>query len=523
MGLFRRHGNRRIKRKPGLRVRLSRLADALTGRSGRLPRISGLRVSSLRVSGLLSWLAPLVAWLTALPARLRAVRPWRGLRDSLNGPRLRGGLPDRQAVSRFVHRGLHAGRELLPDRDLSPGPEEAAARGPVLPPRGIDIPMLGAMLALLGLGIVMVYSSSAVFAGTHHHSAFYFVKRHLAYCLAGLVALYVGWRIDYGFYRKWAYPMLLGTLVMLALLLVPGLGTHVDGATRWFRVGGISIQPSEPAKLALVIYLAASLANKREAMRLFSVGFLPHLIVAGVMCMLVLKQPDLGTGAVLGGATFVLLFVAGTRLSYILVALLAAAPVAYQMIVGTPWRMRRVLAFLDPWAYRNDAGYQISESLISVGSGGLTGLGLGDGKQKLFFLPAAHTDFIFAQIGEELGLIGLVCVVLLFLVLIARGIQAAYQARDLFGTYLAFGITIVLALQALMHMCVVLGLVPTKGITLPLVSYGGSALVTTLFTMGVLLNISARMPEPPTVKLALARAGAQNRRRLERVAVQGID
>ena len=306
------------------------------------------------------------------------------------------------------------------------------------------------------------------------------------------------------------------------LLLVPGVGRKVDGAVRWFRIAGISVQPSELAKIALVIYLAYSLAKKQYAMRLFSIGFLPHLCVAGLIGALVLKQPDLGTTAILIAVTLLMLFVAGTRVSYIAIALMAAAPLVYHQIVGTPWRLRRVLAFLDPWAYRHDAGYQISESLISVGSGGLTGLGLGAGKQKLFFLPAAHTDFIFAITGEELGLVGILSVVLLFIVLCARGVRAARDARDLFGRYLAFGITTTFALQALLHMGVVLGLVPTKGITLPLFSSGGSSLITNLFAIGLLLNVAARRPEPAKAQAAERRQKRRNRRKAPRVVVAQI-
>jgi len=386
-------------------------------------------------------------------------------------------------------------------------------------PRGLDIWLLAAVICLLGLGMVLVFSSSAVYAAHKYHSHFFFLKRNLIYGLIGLVALYVGWKVDYGFYQRFAYPLLIGCLLLLVGLLA-GLGTRVDGAVRWYRMFGVSFQPSELAKFALAVYLAYSLAKKRDKVRSFSMGFLPHLCVAGLLCLLILKQPDLGTAAVMGVVTLLVLFVAGTKLSYIVVSLMVCAPIGYQLVVGTPWRLRRFLAFLDPWAYRQDAGYQISESLISIGSGGLFGLGIGDGKQKLFFLPASHTDFIFAIVGEELGFVGLAVVVLLFGVIVTRGIQAALGARDLFGTYLALGITSTIGLQALLHMCVVLGLVPTKGITLPLMSYGGSALVTTLFSLGVLLNIFARNPTPARVRLAQARTGeGGNKRRVVKVQV----
>ncbi len=386
-------------------------------------------------------------------------------------------------------------------------------------PRGVDLFLLGGVLSLLGLGLVMVYSSSAVFAATRYNDQLFFIKRDLVYVSAGLIALYAGWRLDVVYYKRYAIPLLLGTLLALAMLHVPGLGTRVDGAVRWFRIAGVSIQPSEPAKLTLIIFLAAILARKRETVRLFSVGFLPPLLIAGFLSGLVLIQPDLGTAAVLGGVTLVMLFVAGTKLSYLLITTLACAPIAYNAIVGTPWRLRRLLAFLDPIGHRHDAGYQIYESFLSLGSGGLMGQGLGAGKQKLLYLPAAHTDFILAQVGEELGFIGLIAVVLIYGLIMVRGIRAALGARDLFSTYLAFGITTVVTLQALLHMCVVLGLVPTKGITLPLMSFGGSALISTCFCMGVMLNVSARNPVPVPPKLKQKTGQSSNRKARERVVV----
>lgn len=384
-------------------------------------------------------------------------------------------------------------------------------------PRGIDLVLLSATLLLVSLGLVMVYSSSAVYAASKYGSGGFFLTRTLAFSALGFIALYVGWRVDYRVYQRLIYPMLGVTFLVLIAILIPGVGKRVDGAVRWFRIFGFSIQPSEPAKFVLVAYLAYSLAKKRESVRSFSVGFLPHLCVAGLMAALVLKQPDLGTAAVLAAVSLAMLFISGTKLSYLVLSLLVALPIGYQLIVGTSWRMRRLLAFLDPWAYRKDAGYQISESLISVGSGGFSGLGLGEGKQKLFFLPAAHTDFIFAITGEELGFLGICCVVLAFGILIARGMRASLGAADLFGSYLAFGITSVIGLQAIFHMSVVLGMVPTKGITLPFVSSGGSALISALFCIGVLLNIAAR--RPAWVSPRKKRETGSNRRRASKVVV----
>jgi cell division protein FtsW len=310
----------------------------------------------------------------------------------------------------------------------------------------------------------------------------------------GLGAMWISATTDFGVYRKWAYPMLITAVLMLVAVLV--VGARINGARRWFHVGGISFQPAELAKLALVIYLAQSLAKKAEKVRSFTVGFVPHMVVCGLMMVLLLKQPDLGTAVILGMATLLLLFVAGAKISYIFIAFLVAAPVVYQAIVGTPWRLRRMLAYLDPWQYRYDVGYQITESLISIGSGGLRGLGLGDGKQKLFFLPEAHTDYIMAIVGEELGLVGLCAIALVFGVLVWRGARASLRARDAFGCYLGFGITAMFGLQAVVNLGVVLGALPTKGLPLPFVSFGGSTLVVDLFAMGILLNISRAAPEP---------------------------
>jgi cell division protein FtsW len=357
-----------------------------------------------------------------------------------------------------------------------------------------DVVLFAVVLALVGFGIVMVYSASAVYATQKFGSATYFFKRDLLWSGIGLTAMGVAMRTDFGIYRRWSYALLIASIGMLAAVLV--VGARINGARRWFHVGGVSFQPAELAKLALVIYLAYSLAKKAEKVRSFTVGFVPHMIVCGIMMALLLKQPDLGTAVILGMATLILLFVAGAKLSYIIIAFLAAAPVMYQAIVGTPWRLRRMLAFLDPWPYRYDVGYQITESLISIGSGGVYGLGLGDGKQKLFFLPEAHTDYVMAIVGEELGLFGICAVALLFAILIWRGARAALRARDAFGCYLALGITAMFGLQAVVNLGVVLGALPTKGLPLPFVSFGGSTLVVDLLAMGILLNISRAAPEP---------------------------
>jgi cell division protein FtsW len=275
------------------------------------------------------------------------------------------------------------------------------------------------------------------------------------------------------------------------LVLIPGIGTSAGGARRWIRFPGFGLQPAEVAKVAWVVYLSYSLAKKREKVASFSVGFLPHLMLCGLLVGLCMLQPDFGSSVLLVFLLFALLFAAGTKVSYLVGSVLLALPLAYAAIASSPYRMKRVLAFLDPWAHRHDIGYQVAESLMSIGSGGLTGLGLGDGRQKLFFLPEAHTDFIFAIIGEELGLVGVVLLVSLYAIVIWRGIRASLAAPETFGTYLGLGLTSIIAFQATVNMCVAMGLLPTKGLTLPFVSYGGTSLVVLMGAAGVLLSLSA--------------------------------
>jgi cell division protein FtsW len=380
---------------------------------------------------------------------------------------------------------------------------------------GPDVVLSAAVLALTGFGIVMVFSAGAVFAAQTYRDFTYFLKREAIYAGAGLLAFLVGSRLDYSVYKRVTYPLLFLSVVMLAAVLK--LGPSINGAVRWFRLGPLSFQPSELAKFALVLYLAVLMARKAEKVRDFSMGFLPPLLMTGVFLGLLLKQPDLGTAVIIGVTALGLMFVAGTRTSYILISVLLAAPIGWKVfITGESWRMKRLLAFLYPWQYRRNTGYQLYESLISVGSGGVWGQGLGQGHQKLFFLPEAHTDFILAVVGEELGLLGVLAVLATFAVLVWRGLRASMRARDPYGCYLGFGITCLFGLQTVVNMCVVLGLLPTKGLPLPFVSYGGTALVMSLFMAGVLANISARAPEPSRMtlwqSLRTVRARSKNRR-----------
>jgi len=366
-----------------------------------------------------------------------------------------------------------------------------ATQAPIadLPERPYDLVLLASVLALLGIGTVEIFASTAASSTMELRDPYYFLERQLMWLALGGVSLWFGARIDYKKLRRWVYPLL---LISIALLAASFAFPPRNGARRWIWIGPQSFQPVEIAKVALIAYLAYSLGKKADRVKTFTIGFVPHLVVCAAMMALLLKQPDLGSSVVLGATTLGMLFVAGARISYIVLALLAAAPVAYHLVVGTPWRMHRFLAYFNPDAYAHGEAYQFVQARLAMGSGGLTGVGLGDSHQSLGYMPEAHSDFILAPIGEELGFIGVAAVLILFAILIWRGVRAALGARDVFGGYLAFGITLMFAVQALFHAGVVLGLVPNKGITLPLVSYGGSSLIVTTFLIGLVLNVGRR-------------------------------
>jgi cell division protein FtsW len=358
---------------------------------------------------------------------------------------------------------------------------------------GYDLIIVLMVVALTCFGVVMVYSASSVMATKKFHDGFYFLKRQGIYAIIGFGAMAGAMRIDYHFWKKAAIPILLVCLGLLVLVLIPGIGGSAGGSSRWIRLPGFSLQPSEMAKIAFIMYMAFSLDKKQDKVRLFSSGFLPYMVVLAVMLLLLLKQPDLGSSLTLGCVAMVMLFAAGTRLSYILSMVLLALPFLYYAVMHVDYRRRRIMAFLNPWEDPSNTGFQIIQSWIAVGTGGIFGQGLGEGKQKLFYLPEAHTDFIFSVVGEELGFIGVMIIASMFFLLIHRGIRVALYAEDNFGRSLAFGISTLLGLEAFVNIAVVTGLFPTKGLALPFISYGGSSLIITLFAIGILLNISARV------------------------------
>jgi cell division protein FtsW len=350
--------------------------------------------------------------------------------------------------------------------------------------------LLVAVLLLVALGVVMVYSASAVYAGARLGDPLWFFKRQALGAVVGVFALLAVLKLGYRRLEALAVPLVLVSLLLLALVQVPGLGHAAGGARRWIQLGPVTFQPSELAKIALVLWLARSLAKKQERIRVFSVGFLPHLIMLALFGALLMLEPDFGTAVVLGIVTFALLFVAGARLTWLLAMGGALAPVAAVLIWKSPYRIQRVLTFLDPWKDPRGHGYQTVESLLGFGAGGTLGVGLGESRQKLFFLPAAHTDFILSIVGEELGFAGVAAVLLLFATIVWRGIRAAYASPDAFGCWAALGLTLLLGVEALVNAGMALALLPTKGMALPFLSYGMSSVIASSAAAGILLSVS---------------------------------
>ncbi|MEW6210120.1 MAG: putative lipid II flippase FtsW [Acidobacteriota bacterium] len=372
---------------------------------------------------------------------------------------------------------------------------------------GVDKALVVIVISLVLFGLVMVYSASAVFAQKTHGDEFFFLTRQAMWAGLGFVAMIVAMSIDY---RRLKNPAFVTTALMatVGLLVVVFFFPKINGAHRWIRFGGFfSLQPSEIAKLALVIFLAYFFEKRARDMESFKRTVLPAAIVAGVITGLVTAESDLGTALVIAVIFAATAFYAGARLSHLGGLALAAAPVLAAMIFLVDWRWRRVLAFLNPWEDTSDSSYQVVQSMIAIGSGGAGGLGFAQSHQKMLFLPSAHTDFIFAIIGEEMGLLGAMAVVVLFSALAWRGFRAARCAPDLFGQLLATGITVMLAAQACFNMSVTLSLVPNKGIPLPFISAGGSSVAISLMATGILLNVSkhARVSESKTGIMAVLR------------------
>ena len=334
----------------------------------------------------------------------------------------------------------------------------------------------------------MVFSSSAAY--TEHNDSFYFLKRQVLWCLLGTGMLLITKNLDYHKLHQYTYPIMIITFLLLIVVMFPEFSKKVGGARRWLAFGGFSFQPSELAKFALVLFIAKSLVKRADKLRNFAYGYLPNLIVLGFFFIPILFQPDFGTVMVILAVTCTMLFIAGLRKKFLFLSMLAIIPFIALAIYFADYRSRRIIAFLNPWKDPSGAGFQVIQSFYAFGRGGFWGAGLGESSQKLYRLPEAHTDFIFSVIGEELGFVGTTAIVLLFLIFIWRGFLTAYQAKDPFGTHLATGLTLLIGLQAFINLSVASGLLPTKGLTLPFISMGGSSMLVTMLSVGVILNIS---------------------------------
>src|SRR3989338_11706348 len=343
--------------------------------------------------------------------------------------------------------------------------------------RDIRISIIVIVSLMIAVGVVFIYSSSGVYAKQELGSNIYFLERHLLFLFLGFFATCGIMIIDYRDLQKISKLLLLFVIVLLVLVLIPEIGRSIYGARRWFKIGPFSFQPSELAKIAMLVYVADFLSRKENKIKEFWEGFVPIILFLGVVCLLIVKQPDLGNSVLIASVVLIMMFVAGTRLLYLGLLILMTMPALYWLVFRVPYRLARIVAFLDPWEDSQGVGFQLTQSQIALGSGGFWGVGLGQSVQKLFYLPAAHTDFILSIIGEELGLMGTLAVVILFIAFIWQGARIAKRATDPFGYYLAFGIVTMLGLQAVVNIGVSIGALPTKGLPLPFISYGGSALV----------------------------------------------
>lgn len=343
---------------------------------------------------------------------------------------------------------------------------------------------------LLSVGVVMSYSASAIYAYENLNDSAYYLKRHLSYIVVGFILTFLSMKIDYAYFRKIAKPLLLISILLLFMLFfMPGVGREIGGAKRWFRIGMFSFQPSELAKFAMIVYASDFLARKKSQVISFFYGFLPLMMVLTVVSLLILIQPDLGTTVSVFLICFIMFFIGGVKWTYMVSVVLGALPVLWFLIFSVPYRRNRIMVFLNPWADPKGSGFQIIQSLVALGSGGLVGVGLGMGKQKLLYLPAAYTDFIFSIIGEELGFIGTFSVILLFVLLLIEATKISLKARDSFARFLSFGLISSLAIEAIVNMGVVTSILPTKGLPFPFISYGGTSLVFNMAYVGIILNI----------------------------------
>ncbi len=354
--------------------------------------------------------------------------------------------------------------------------------------RRIDPLILGITMALSLGGLIMVFSASGVVAEKAYGDSTHYLQRQIVWMVLGFCVLFIGSSIDYRQWKPWVPWILLGCIS--GLLLVLAFGPQINGARRWLTLGVFSIQPTEMAKLAVVLYLAAFLANPNRRVTDWRRGFLPPVAVVSLLCFLIVVEPDLGSIVVIGLVFVAMMYLAGARIRHIACLSLPMFLGFLALIVWNPERWERFTTFLNPFQDREGAGWQLVQSLLALENGGIFGVGLGHGTQKLLYLPEGHTDFVLALVGEELGLMGTLGLLGLFVILVFKGFRVAALAPDVFGRFLALGITLLLTMQAMINAGVVSGMLPTKGLTLPLVSYGGSSLLTTMLAIGILLSIA---------------------------------
>lgn len=345
-------------------------------------------------------------------------------------------------------------------------------------------------VVLLAIGVVMIYSSSAIYAYEKTGDSLIFLKRHLISLSMGLIGALFFMSFDYKRLKNHSRLIIVLCVVLLLLVFVPPLGREAGGARRWFKLWNLGFQPSELAKLGLIVYMADFLSRKDHSINNVLRTLLPLLMVSGLVIGLILLQPDLGTAVVIASFTMILLFVAGIKWSYLLGLFGVSMPVLYLLICRVPYRWRRIKIFLDPWQDPKGTGFQMIQSFLALGSGGIFGVGLGMSRQKLFYLPEAHTDFIFSIIGEELGLIGTLSITVLFVIFVWQGMRIVFKTVDAFGKFLSLGVVTMMALEILINIGVTIGALPTKGLPLPFISYGGSALFFHMAAVGLLLNIA---------------------------------
>ncbi|WP_071395426.1 stage V sporulation protein E [Bacillus tuaregi] len=353
-----------------------------------------------------------------------------------------------------------------------------------------DIILMILTFSLLAIGLIMVYSASAIWADYKFNDSFFFAKRQMLFAGVGIIGMFFIMNVDYWTWRTWAKVLVIVCFVLLVLVLIPGIGNVRNGSRSWIGIGAFSIQPSEFMKLAMIAFLAKFLSEKQKYITSFKKGLAPSLGLVFLAFGMIMLQPDLGTGTVMVGTCIVMIFIAGARVRHFAVLGLIGVAGFAALVVSAPYRIKRITSFLDPWQDPLGSGFQIIQSLFAIGPGGLFGLGLGQSRQKFFYLPEPQTDFIFAILAEELGFIGGSFILLLFSLLLWRGIRIALGAPDLYGSFLAVGIIAMVAIQVMINIGVVTGLMPVTGITLPFLSYGGSSLTLMLLAIGVLLNIS---------------------------------